>query len=112
LARFVRGDIVAVPFPVDGKSTSRFRPALIAAAWPSGDGTDYLACAISSQPSDDPHFMEIAHEDVVGGSLGQPSFVRPSYLFAIDESTIRRRIAALTPEKLDAVLSTLSALFR
>lgn len=112
MARFVRGDIVAVPFPTGEKSGVKSRPALIVAMWPTDAGADYLACVISSQPTDDPHFMEIAPEDVATGTLGRTSFVRPSYLFAIDESTIRRRVAALQPEKLDAILSTLSALFR
>jgi mRNA-degrading endonuclease toxin of MazEF toxin-antitoxin module len=112
LARFVRGEIVAVPFPVPDKPKPRFRPALIVAAWPAESGTDYLACVIATQPSHDPHFLEITAADLGSGSMTLPAYVRPSYLFAVDEDTIARRVGSLTPEKLDAVLSTLASLFR
>ncbi len=112
MARFIRGDIVAVPFPLADKPGARSRPALIVASWFSQSGTDYLLCVIAAQPAHDPHFMELSAADFATGSLTPSSFVRPSYLFTLDEASISRRLGSLTPEKLDAVLSTLAALFR
>jgi mRNA interferase MazF len=111
LARFVRGDVVAVPFPVSGRSNSKPRPALIVASWLNDGVEDYLVCAISGQPSHDPHFMELTAADFAVGSFARASYVRPNYLFAIDEASISRRIGMLTPEKLDAILSTIASLF-
>jgi mRNA interferase MazF len=112
LARFVRGDLVVVPFPLADKPGTKRRPALIVASWSVENSTDYLACMIAAEPAHDPHFMELAPSDLATGSLNHTRYLRPSYLFPVDEALVTRRIGTLTPEKLDAVLSTLAALFR
>ncbi len=112
MARFVRGDLVVVPFPLSDKPGAKPRPALLVASWTSDSGTDYLACVVASQPARDPHFMELSPTDLATGTLANTSYVRPSYLFPVDEALIARKIGSLSAEKLDAVLATLAALFR
>ena len=49
MARFVKGDIVLVPFPFSGEENYKHRPALILASWSYASGTDYLVCLITTQ---------------------------------------------------------------
>jgi len=46
MARFIKGDIVVVPFPFSDLSTSKKRPALVLADLP---GNDIILCQITSK---------------------------------------------------------------
>src|ERR1051326_8158669 len=107
MARFVRGDIVVVPFPFSATSGSKQRPALVLASWPFGGGEDYLLCLISTQTVPDPYSLALATDDVENGSLRRASYIRPTYLFAADEALIQRKIGNLKQARLTEVLTTL-----
>ncbi|MBV9852007.1 MAG: type II toxin-antitoxin system PemK/MazF family toxin [Armatimonadetes bacterium] len=104
MARFVKGDIVLMPFPFSGEQAYKHRPALVLASWNYAGGTDYLTCLITTQKADDPHLMELVRDDTEGGSLAQNCYLRPMYLFATDESLISRRLDRLKPAKLEQVI--------
>jgi mRNA interferase MazF len=110
VAQFVKGDIVVVPFPFSVASGDKRRPALVLASWPCEGTTDYLLCMISSQNVAEPHIMALAPTDVENGKFDVPSYVRPSYLFAVAESRILRKIGNLTPKKLEDVTSAIKNL--
>ncbi len=107
MARFIKGDIILVPFPFSGEESYKHRPALVLASWSYAGGTDYLTVLITMQPAADPYLMELAQADTYGGSLSQKCYLRPTYLFAPDEQLISRRIDRLKPEKLQQVIQTL-----
>ena len=59
MARFVKGDIVLLPFPFSGEQAYKHRPALILASWNYEGGTDHLVCLITTQLADDPYLTEL-----------------------------------------------------
>lgn len=104
MAAFIKGDIVVVPFPFSVGTGSKRRPALVVASWPFADGTDFLLCLISSQAVSDPYIMKLEAGDIQGGTLSRQSYVRPSYLFAVDEGLIVYKVGALANDRLTQVV--------
>ncbi len=107
MARFVKGDIVLLPFPFSGEQDYKHRPALVLASWDYAGGTDYLVCLITTQPTDDPYRMDLSQADTLGGSLKQKCYLRPTYLFAPDERVISRKMDHMKPEKLKQIVQTI-----
>lgn len=107
MPHFSRGDIVLVPFPFSAEEAYKVRPAVVLAPLPYFGGTDYLLCIITTQAVADPHKIDLAPVDVEG-RLTESCFIRPTYTFSADEFFIRRRVAALKPEKLKAVIAALT----
>jgi len=81
MARFVKGDVVVVPFPFSEKTGDKVRPALVLASVAYGARVDYLLCIITSQRPPDPHLLELEPADVTGGGLKRKSYLRPTYLY-------------------------------
>lgn len=104
MATFVKGDVVVVPFPFSVGPGSKRRPTLIVASWPFAGGTDYLLCLISSQAVNDPYLMPLDAGDIQGGTLSRQSYVRPTYLFAVDEGLIAYKVGTLESEKFKQVV--------
>ena len=65
MAKFVKGDIVVVPFPFSDLSQSKRRPALILATL---EGDDLILCQITSQTVRDTYAIAIDDIDFVAGS--------------------------------------------
>jgi mRNA interferase MazF len=104
VARFLKGDIVLMPFPFSGEAAYKHRPALVLASWSYGNSTDYLTCLITTQRASDPYLMEIVREDTEGQSLAQSCFLRPTYLFATGEVLISGRLDRLKAAKIQDVI--------
>ncbi len=85
MARFVKGDVVVVPFPFSDLSQSKRRPALIIA---SLEGEDAILCQITSKIIKDSNAISIESTDFTSGSLRQESNVRPNRLFTADNHII------------------------
>ena len=104
MAAFVKGDVVVVPFPFSATAGAKRRPAVVLASWEAAGRTDYLLCIITSKVISDPNLVDLEDSDVIGGSLKQKSYVRPTYLFAADESMIVYKLGTLRAEKLTEVI--------
>jgi mRNA interferase MazF len=100
MAKFVKGDVVVVPFPFSDLSQSKRRPALIIADL-SGD--DLILCQITSQSISDKYAISLTDEDFQSGSLKRPSNVRPNRLFTADINIILYKIGHLKDEKIDEI---------
>jgi mRNA interferase MazF len=85
MAKFVKGDIVVIPFPFSNLSGSKRRPALVVADLP---GEDILLCQITSQQSRDPYAITLSRSDFAVGSLPVDSYIRPLRLFTADKNII------------------------
>ena len=111
MGAFVKGDVVVVPFPFSQASGEKKRPALVLATWPILNTSDYLLCLISAQLVPDPYIMPLSDEDFEEGSLERMSYLRPTYLFAVAEERIERRIGKLMAHKLAETVDTIKDIF-
>ena len=78
MERFIKGDIVVIPFPYSDLSNSKKRPSLVLADL---KGDDIILCQITSQFVKDGYAIALVNSDFVTGSLKQPSNIRPNRLF-------------------------------
>lgn len=104
MGRFVKGDVVVVPFPFSDLTMSKRRPALVLA---NLTGDDLILCQITSQTIRDAYAIELADDDYASGSLNRPSNIRPNRLFTADRHIVLYRSGHLKKEKIDEVVDTL-----
>ena len=109
MARFVKGDIVVIPFPFSDLSQSKRRPALVIAAL---EGDDVVLCQLTSKTIRDMYAIPIDDSDFTSGSLKQPGNIRPNRLFTADSHIILYRVGSLTKEKLGQVVDKLVEIVR
>ena len=64
MARFVKGDVVIVPFPFSDLTQAKRRPALILAEL---EGDDRILCQITSQRIGDQYAIELDDTDFESG---------------------------------------------
>ena len=102
MAKFVKGDIVVIPFPFSDLSQSKRRPALVLTAL---QGNDLILCQITSQNVKDDYAIPVNQNDFASGSLNQESNVRPNRLFTADNQIVLYRIGNIKKIKLDQVIS-------
>lgn len=86
MERFVKDDVVIIPFPFSDLSTTKRRPALVVAA-PGGD--DVILCQITSREA--PGSLRYQYHRYGEGSLHKQSNVRPNRLFSASTSLILYR---------------------
>lgn len=60
MARFVKGDVVVVPFPFSDLSQATRRPALVLT---NLEGDDLILCQITSQQVRDPYAIKLKDGD-------------------------------------------------
>lgn len=92
MEKFVKGDIVIVPFPFSDLSSNKRRPALVLADLP---GEDIILCQITSQETKDQFSIPISNSDFISGDLPVNSNIRPTKIFTADKKIIIRKQASL-----------------
>ena len=101
MAKFVKGDVVVVPFPFSDLSQSKRRPALVITAL---EGDDAILCQITSKTIKDTYAIPINDTDFASGSLKQPGNIRPNRLFTADSHIILYRVGSIKIEKLGEII--------
>lgn len=101
MAKFVKGDVVVVPFPFSDLTQSKRRPALVIALL---DGDDIILCQITSQWTKDKYAILLNNNDFLEGSLKQLSNIRPNRIFTTDRKIIFYKIGTINSEKLSEVI--------
>ena len=101
MAKFVKGDVVIVPFPFSDLSQAKRRPALVVADL---KGDDLILCQITSQAISDSYAVSVTNEDFANGGLNKNSNVRPNRLFTADKGIILYKAGQLKAEKLKKVI--------
>jgi len=104
MERFVKGDIVVLPFPYSDLSSSKKRPAMVLADL---KGDDIILCQITSQFVKDNYAIALDSSDFTKGSLNKPSNIRPNRLFTAEKSIITRKIGTVKPEVFKKVVDKL-----
>ena len=101
MAKFVKGDIVVVPFPFSDLTEAKRRPARFITVL---EGDDVILCQITSQSARDAYAVSINDSDFAEGSLRQPSNISPNRIFTADSHIVLYRVGRLAPGKLAEVI--------
>ncbi|OGI48432.1 MAG: growth inhibitor PemK [Candidatus Muproteobacteria bacterium RBG_16_65_34] len=109
MAKFVRGDVVVVPFPFSDLSQSKRRPALVVVELA---GDDLILCQITSQPIKDSYALALDDADFSEGGLKQPSNIRPNRLFTADSHIVLYRTGKLGADKFNQVVEKIIGIVR
>jgi len=109
VAKFVKGDVVVVPFPFSDLSQAKRRPALVISVL---EGDDLILSQITSQFVRDNYAISIQGKNFEEGSLKQESNVRPNRLFTADSHIILYRIGSLKKDKLNEIIEKIIEIIR
>ena len=96
MAKFVKGDIVVVPFPFSDLTNSKRRPALVITEL---TGDDVILCQITSKNINDKYSIELNNNDFETGNLNQESNIRPNRIFTADSHIILYKVGSLKTNK-------------
>ena len=102
MAKFVKGDVVVIPFPFSDLSQSKRRPALVLAPL---EGEDAILCQITSKNIKDSYAISIDDADFQAGGLKQASNVRPNRLFTADVHIILYRVGTIKKDKMNQIIN-------
>jgi mRNA interferase MazF len=110
MGKFVKGDIVVIPFPFSDLSGNKKRPVFVAADL---DGNDIIVCQITSKFRFDPLALPLNTNDFISGCLPVDSFIRPNKIFTADKNIILSVAGHLCEDKIrdviNAVVSIISS---
>ena len=101
MERFVKGDIVVIPFPFSDLSGSKKRPALVLADL---QGDDVILCQITSRQVKDNYAISIESDDFKTNKLPVPSNIRPNRIFTADKNIIIKKVASISETAVNAVI--------
>lgn len=101
MGKFVKGDVVVVPFPFSDLTQAKRRPALVVTEL---EGNDLLLCQITSQRIRDNYAIPLDDKDFETGGLRQKSNIRPNRLFTADQHIVLYKAGHLTNGKLQEVI--------
>ena len=103
MGKFVKGDVVIIPFPFSDLTGNKKRPAFVVADLP---GDDLIVCQITSKSKSDPLALPVEASDFISGGLPVDSFLRPNKIFTADKNIILSVAGKLSETKIrDAVNS-------
>ncbi len=109
MAKFVKGEIVVIPFPFSDLTQAKRRPALVLAEL---EGDDLILCQITSQAIKDKYAISMSDYDFEAGGLRKPSNVRPNRLFTADTHLVLYRVGTVKKEKLTEVIERVVEIIR
>ena len=104
MARFIKGDVVVVPFPFSDLSTAKRRPGIVISVL---DGEDRILCQITSRAIRDKYAIELKDDDFENGNLRQKRNIRPNRIFTCDTRIILYRIGKIKAKKMETVINKL-----
>jgi mRNA interferase MazF len=109
MGKFMKGDIVVIPFPFSDLSGSKRRPALVIA---DIKGDDVILCQITSVARNDDYAVPIGIRDFESGTLPvEKSFVRPNKIFTADRNLIVYPACRLKAEKMRTITAEIVKMF-
>ena len=101
MEKFVKGDIVVIPFPFSDLSDTKKRPALVLADL---HGDDIILCQITSQFTKDNYSIPLKDHDFLSGKLDVPSNIRPNRIFTADKNIVIKKVALINKTTFDSVV--------
>jgi mRNA interferase MazF len=107
MGKFVKGDVVVLPFPFSNLSSSKRRPALVVAI---ASADEFILAQITSRGFNDDYAIELSDSDFSEGGLSVASNIRPNKLFTAETSIIAYKAGKLQLQKMKDVASIISNL--
>ena len=109
MGKFIKGDIVVIPFPFSDLSSSKRRPALVLVDL---KGKDLILCQITSRSVFDDLAVILRSDDIENGTLNAISNIRPNKIVTADESIILYKLGKIKKEKLTETVDKITNMFR
>lgn len=109
MERFVKGDVVIVPFPFSDLTRSKRRPNLVIAEL---EADDLILCQITSQEIKDKYAIPIEENDFDSGTLRQKSNIRPNRIFTADRHIVMYRAGHLKSDKIKETINKIIDILR
>ncbi len=109
MARFVKGDVVVLPFPFSDLSQSKRRPALVITELL---GNDIILCQITSKKISDRYAILLEEDDFREGHLRVISNIRPNRIFTADTNIILYKVGRLKEDKIIDVIEKIIKILR
>lgn len=102
MERFVKGDVIVLPFPFTDLSSAKRRPAVVLS---DIGGDDFIMLQITSKNVRDSYAISLLSADFAVGSLKTDSNVRPNKIFTLNKQLILYKIGHLSEEKIRECVS-------
>lgn len=102
MGKFVKGDVVVLPFPFTDLSASKKRPAVVVTQL---TGDDIILCMVTTPAKADGYSIPISKADFMMGGLDHDSHIRPNRLFTADSNLVTRRAGRLSQQKTTEVVT-------
>ena len=109
MERFVKGDIIVIPFPFSDLTYSKRRPALVISAL---EGDDIILCQITSQAVKDKYAIQLHDQDFAEGTLKKQSNIRPNRIFTADKHIVLYKVGSLKKEKVKEVIEKITEILK
>ncbi|MCL2362240.1 MAG: type II toxin-antitoxin system PemK/MazF family toxin [Defluviitaleaceae bacterium] len=107
MGKFVKGDVVVLPFPFSDLSSSKRRPALVVAI---ASSDDVILAQITSRNFSDNYAVELSDADFSDGVLNVLSNIRPNKLFTAEVGLIINKVGNIKLQKMKEIAATITAL--
>ena len=108
MERFVKGDVLVLPFPYTDFSSVKKRPAVVVA---NLKGQNVILAQITTNQRKDEDLVSLRKKDFSSGSLSSDSFIMASLVFTSDSSRISYKAGKLKTEKIKEVQERLVEVF-
>ncbi|MEK6893463.1 MAG: type II toxin-antitoxin system PemK/MazF family toxin [Nanoarchaeota archaeon] len=108
MGRFVKGEVVVLPFPYTDLAIAKRRPALVIATL---KGQNIILAQITTVKREDEDLIFLAKKDFETGFLKQDSFIMLSIISTVESSAIAYKIGKVKKEKIKEVERKLIEIF-
>jgi mRNA interferase MazF len=108
MERFVKGDVVVLPFPYTNFSEAKKRPAVVIATL---RGNNVILAQITTNQRNDEDLISLTKKDFASGSLSSDSFIIASLIFTTYTSKIEYKAGKIKQEKIKEVQNKLIEVF-
>ncbi|MDA8124712.1 MAG: type II toxin-antitoxin system PemK/MazF family toxin [Deltaproteobacteria bacterium] len=109
MGKFMKGDVVIIPFPNSDLSISKKRPALVVADL---KGDDVILTQITTNFHTDGYSISLRRSDFHSGGIDHDSNIRPNRLFTADSRRIFKTAGKVSKQKTDEVISRIVQIIR
>lgn len=108
MEKYLKGDIVIIPFPYSDLVQHKRRPALVLA---NLKGNDLIMCQITSQLRQNKYVVSLKEENFSAGKLPIPSNIHCSSLFTISKYLVIKKVGTINMGTMVRVLQNIGQIF-